>query len=415
LRKLLEETDVTVVGGGILGLSTAYHLAKSGWNVALVEMDKIAACASGSNAGLIRKGDPVDPTDALIYGGSYKMYQGWNESGELGCDIELNEISVLRCLTDEHVERMQYGLWKRRRLVWEKEGLHPVKRGEWSISEPHVAEDITWGIETSSATINIFRVCRGLAYASEKHGAKIFPYTKVKDIGVKSGRVWTVVTDRGDIETDFVVNAAGAWAPLIGRMVGIEIPILPAIGTALVTEPTPPITRHRRLLYEPVWFNPDQPFAASSTDPCQRLGVTTEIDRHIKEDNYVIARSEHVVNLSLKGAKTRTEPETLKHIAASAIKVLPKLGDIQIIRAYAGMRPVCEVDGKPILGEVEDVDGFIMAAGPWHTGMSYGPMCGKLVSEIIEGKSTSIPIEELNYSRFVRLHHFPYVHQFRWT
>ncbi|MCW4039082.1 MAG: FAD-binding oxidoreductase, partial [Candidatus Bathyarchaeota archaeon] len=105
----------------------------------------------------------------------------------------------------------------------------------------------------------------------------------------------------------------------------------------------------------------------------------------------------------------------LKHIAASAIKVLPKLGDIQIIRAYAGMRPVCEVDGKPILGEVEDVDGFILAAGPWHTGMSYGPMCGQLVSEIIEGKSTSIPIDELEYSRFVKFHHFPYVHRFRWT
>ncbi|MCW4038907.1 MAG: FAD-binding oxidoreductase, partial [Candidatus Bathyarchaeota archaeon] len=84
MRGLLEKTDVTVIGGGILGLSTAYHLSKSGCKVALVEMDKIAACASGSNAGLIRKGDPVDPTDALIYEGSYKMYRGWNESGELG-------------------------------------------------------------------------------------------------------------------------------------------------------------------------------------------------------------------------------------------------------------------------------------------------------------------------------------------
>jgi sarcosine oxidase subunit beta len=415
LSGLLEESDVTVIGGGIVGLSTAFHLAKSGCKVALVEMDKIAACASGSNAGLIRKGDPVDPTDHLIYKGSYEIYQGWNETGELGCDIELNETSILRCLTDEHVERMKYGLWKSRRLVWEKQGLHPVKRSEWSVPEPNVAEDITWGIETTSATINLFRVCRGLAWASEKHGAKIFTYTKVKDIEVKNGRVGKVVTDRGDIETDFVVNAAGAWAPLIGRMVGIEIPILPAIGTAMVTEPTPPITGHRRLLYEPIWFNPDQPFAASSTDPNQKLGVTTEIDRHIKEDNYIIARSEHIVNLPVKGAKTRTEPETLKQIAASAIKVVPKLRDINIIRTYAGMRPVCEVDGKPILGEVEDVDGFIMAAGLWHTGMSYGPMCGKLVSEIIERKSTSIPIEELNYSRFVRLHHFPYVHQFRHT
>lgn len=411
----MEETDVTVIGGGIIGLSTAHHLAKSGYNVILVEMGKIAACASGSNAGAIRKLDLTNEIDSRIYAGSYKMYQDWNESGELGCDIDLNEASILRCFTDKHVERMKYGLWKRRLELWDREGLHLVKRDEWKMTEPNVARDITWGIETTTSMINIFRVCRGLAWSAEKYGAKIFTHTKVKDLGVKSGKVCKVVTDRGDIKTDFVVNAAGAWAPIIGRMVGIEIPILPAIGTALVTEPTPSITSHTRIICDPLWHDPHQPFVVNSKDPCQRLGVTTEIDRHIKEDNYIIARSEHIVSLPLKGAKTETEPETLKCIAEGAIRVIPKLKNIHIIRAYAGMRPVCEVDGKPIIGEVNDIEGFILATGIWHTGMSYGPMCGKLVSEIIEGKVTSIPIEELYYSRFVKNHHFPYIHLFRWA
>lgn len=410
-----EETDVTVIGGGILGLSTAYHLAKSGYNVILVEMGKIAACASGSNAGAIRKLDPTNEIDSCIYAGSYKMYQDWNESGELGCDIELSETSILRCFTDEHVERMKYGLWKRRLELWDKAGLHLVKRDEWTMMEPNVARDITWGIETSTSMINIFRVCRGLAWTAEKNGAKILTNTKVKGVGVKSGKVCKVVTDRGDIKTDFVVNAAGAWAPIIGRMVGIEIPILPAIGTALVTEPTPSITRHRRIIYDPLWHDRHQPFVVNSTDPCQRLGVTTEIDRHIAEDNYILARSEHIVSLPSKGAKTQTEPETLKCIAEGVIRVIPKLKNIHIIRVYAGMRPVCEVDGKPIIGEVNGIEGFVLATGIWHTGMSYGPMCGKLVSEIIERKVTSIPIEELHYSRFVKNHHFPYIHQFKWV
>ncbi len=404
---------MTVVGGGILGLSTTYHLAKAGYRVALVEMDKLAACASGSNAGLIRKDDPVDQTDDRIYAGSYQMYQDWAESGELGCDIELREASVLRCFTDEHVERMKGGLWKRRLELWQRSGLHLVRRGEWTMMEPHVADDITWGIETTTSMINMFRVCRGLAWAAEKYGAKICTYTTVQDIEVKGGAVRKVVTDRGAITTDCVVNAAGAWAPTIGRMVGVELPIIPAIGTALVTEPTPPITRHMRLLYDPLWHNPHQPFVANSTVPCQRLGVNTEIDRHPTEDNYILARSEHIVALPSRGAKTRTEPETLKCIAAGAIRVVPKLRNIHIIRAYAGMRPVCEVDGKPILGPVDGVAGFILAVGIWHTGMSYGPMCGKLVSELIQGQTPSIPIDALAYSRFITDHHFPYIHGFR--
>ena len=409
----MEETDVTVIGGGILGLSTAYHLTKSGYNVILVEMAKIAACASGSNAGAIRKLDLTNEIDSRIYAGSYKMYQGWNESGELGCEIELREASILRCFTDEHVERMKYGLWKRRLELWNREGLYLVKRDEWTMMEPNITKDITWGIETSTSRINIFRVCRGLAWTAEKNGAKILTRTKVKSVGVKNGKVCKVVTDNGEIKTDFVVNAAGAWSPIIGKMVGIEIPILPAIGTALVTEPTPSITKHRRILHDPLWHDPHQPFVVNSTDPCQRLGVTTEIDRHLTEDNYILARSEHIVSLPSKGAKTQTEPETLKCIAEGAIRLIPKLKNIHVIRAYAGMRPVCEVDGKPIIGEVNGIEGFILATGIWHTGMSYGPMCGKLVSEIIEKKATSIPIEELQYNRFVKNHHFPYIHLFR--
>jgi len=410
----MDETEVTIIGGGIMGLSTAYHLAKSGVNTIVVEMDKIAAGASGSNAGAIRKGDPVDPTISRIYAGSYRMYQDWNESGDLGYGIELNEVPILRCLTDHHIERMKYGLWKSRLEIWEKEGLYPIEREEWKLPEPNVAEDITWGVESTNTMINIFKVCQGLARTAKKYSVKVYTYTKVKGIELSGSKIRKVVTNRGEIRTEFVVNAAGAWAPVVGRMVGVEIPILPAIGTALVTEPTPPITNHGRVIYEPVWFNPDQPFVASSEDPHQRLGITTEIDRHSEEDNYVLARSEHVVPLPQKGAKRSVEPETLKCIAEGAMRVVPMFKDIHIVRVYAGMRPVCEVDGNPILGRVEGIEGFVMAAGPWHTGMSFGPMCGKLISELIRGEETSISIEEFAFSRFVKNRHFPYVHLFRW-
>lgn len=409
----LDRTEVTVIGGGILGLATTYHLAAAGWRVTLLEREKIAAGASGANASYIRKGDPVDPTDARLYAGSYALYRDWQARGTLGCDIELQEASVLRCFTDAHLQRMEAGLWQRRRRVWEREGLTPTPRRAWRLPEPHLADTVTWGIETTSAMINIFRVTHGLAWAAAQHGATIQTATTAHAIEVTQGRVARVHTDRGALETTYVVNAAGAWAPQIGRMVGLEIPIRPARGVALVTEPTPPLTTHRRIIYDPLWFNPDQPYIEESADPEQRLGVTTELDRHPTEENYVIARSERLIPLPARGTKTPADPETLTHIAAAAIRLVPPLADVHIIRAYAGLRPVCEVDGKPILGPVPGVDGFLLAAGPWHTGMSYGPMCGRLVAEIIDGKPPSIPLDDLAFTRFAQHQHFPYVHHFR--
>lgn len=411
----MKETKVTVIGGGIMGLSSTYHLAKEGVDVVLVEMKKIAAGSSGANAGVIRKGDSVDSTDDIIYKKSFEMYQDWNRTNELGIDIEMKEISVLRCFKDEHIEKSGSGLWKRRFDNWNKEKLSPRRRKEWNITEPNLAEDIKWGIETSGTMINIFRVCNGLSFAAKKYNAEILTNTEVKDIDLINNKVQKIVTDRGEIKTDIIVDAAGAWAPHIGRMVGIDIPVLPAIGTALVTEPIPSFTNHKRIIYDPIWFNPDQPFNNNSQDQFQKLGITTEIDRHEEEGNYLIGRSEHIVTLPRKTAKIPIEPETIKRISKSAIQVLPKIKDIHVIRAYAGTRPVCEVDGKPIVGKVEDREGFIIASGLWHTGMSYGPMCGKLVSEIIVHDKTTIPITKFELSRFTDKDHFPYVHQFRNT
>jgi sarcosine oxidase subunit beta len=397
---LINEAEVAVVGGGIMGLSAAYHLAKLGLNVVLVEMDKIAAGASGSNAGAIRASDVENPTASPIYKASYKMYQDWNENGELGYDLEITVVPVLRCLTDGHIEAMKRGVWKKRLEAWTMERLLVARRREWMIPEPNIVEAMTWGIESTNTMINLFRVSQGLARAAERNGARILTQTRVVGIEVKNGRVSALSTSHGRIEAQFVVNAAGSWAPVIGRMVGLKIPIVPAIGTALVTEPTYPLTYHGRIVYDPLWFDPHRPCIPDSEDPCERLGVTTEIDRHSKEDNYILARSEHDVALPGKGAKTLVEPETIKCIAQSAIGIVPKLRSINIMRVYAGMRPVCRPDGNPILGKVEGVEGFIMAAGSWHTGMSYGPATGKLVSEIIAGKKPSIPVDGLGYSRF---------------
>ena len=110
-----EETEVTVIGGGIFGLSTAYFLAKRGVDVILLEKDRIAGGASGSNAAVIEKGHLAEASkisENLIQRESYKIYHDWNKTGEIKYDIELNDLPSLICFTEEHIESMKTGFWK---------------------------------------------------------------------------------------------------------------------------------------------------------------------------------------------------------------------------------------------------------------------------------------------------------------
>jgi len=72
------------------------------------------------------------------------MYHDWNENGELGYDLEISVVPVLRCLTDEHMEAMKQGLWAKRLKAWMAEGLRLIRRKEWMIPEPNIVEDMTW-------------------------------------------------------------------------------------------------------------------------------------------------------------------------------------------------------------------------------------------------------------------------------
>jgi sarcosine oxidase subunit beta len=407
----LAQTEVTVIGGGIFGLSAAYFLSKDGVNVILVERDRIGGGASNSNAGEISPG-PSTPrsSEDHIMKESYEIYKHWNETRELKYDIELDEdVPVLACMRDEDF-KMASGQFIENLASSASSSV--LKRGEWQIPEPNLADEFTWGVETRLTRINILRVCQGLRWAAETYGANIQTHTTVTGIESSGGKIRKVITDKGAIKCEFVVNAAGAWAPVIGRMVGIDIPIAGAIGQILVTEPTQPLTNHLQVKHLPYWFQTDRPFIPYSGDPRKNLGIAGTVDYRPREANYTIGRVEHPVELDETKTKVDTEPEALKFVAQAAIELIPQIRCLNVIRVYAGLRPICEVDGKPILGKVDEIDGFFIAGGGWHSGMSLGPASGKMISELIREGETSIYIDEFNLSRFRNTHQFPYGREF---
>jgi glycine/D-amino acid oxidase-like deaminating enzyme len=386
MKKSMEKTEVTVIGGGLFGLSAAYYLAKEGVDVILVEKNELASGATGSNNGMCGVYSATEPAELW-----HKIYE--NLSEELQIDIEYKKSPDLVVYTPENVKEMkQIG-------IWEEISSKMVIGDELREIEPLLAEDIVGGIESMGYIINPFKLCYAYALGVKRCGSRVNINTIVTNIEVSNNRVKKVITNKGDIETEFVVNAAGAWSSEIGNMVGIEIPIIPQKGDILITETAPkPDPYHGRIansFFYASYPHNRRPEAVYSKDPMIRLGISAYIHYYPSTNNYGLGGSHENV-----GFERRVNPDTIYYIVKQCIRIVPSLKNLNVIRMHTGFRPYNYVDEKPILSKVEDIKGFIISTGGGGSGIGLGPMSGKLISELIIKDKTSIPLDAYSFSRF---------------
>lgn len=384
--------DVVVVGGGVIGSSVAYCLAKKGVRVIVVEKKEgLSFGASGANQGGCSL-QLFEPPVLELAKGSLKLYK--NLSEEIGCDIEYENVGSLVCSVDEK----QYPDMEKHVQNKRREGMNVrlMEGHELRKLEPTLGEDVVVGVEEwDSCTVNPFKVNYGLAYAARKLGTEFLFSSQVKKIETDKGRIASVITDREKIKTKFLVNAAGAWASEIGEMLGLTIPVRARRGQIIITEPVPLNKRWRYILdadYLTTAF--DLAAIEKSKDPRIKLGVAGSYIQE-KSGNWTIGSSR-----DFAGYDNRVTMQTLKYIAKRVIKFVPKLKDISCIRTFAGLRPFCYGDGLPILSKIKNPQNFVIATGHAGEGMTLAPITGKLIAELITESRTSLSIDAFSFSRF---------------
>lgn len=384
--------EVVVIGGGLIGSSVAYYLAKKGVEVIVVERrGGLCFGSSGANQGGCPFQIFTSPLLELV-NESLKLYK--DLSGELGCDLEYQNSGSLICSVDEE----QYSAIERHYQMLHRKGLDVrlLKREEIQELEPSLGKDVIVGVEEQySSIVNPFKVTYGFARAARGMGAEFILSTEVKNIETNKGRVTSVVTDRAKIGTNFVVNAAGAWSPYIGEMLGLTIPVKPQRGQIIVTESVPLNKRWRYILdadYLTTAFNAEK--VAKSKDPRIKLGVAGSYIQ-TNSGNWSLGSSR-----DFAGYNNKVTVQTVSYIAERIIKFMPKFADVNFIRAFAGFRPFCYMDGLPILSKVDNLSGFVIATGHAGEGVTLAPITGKLISELITKNRTSIPIAAFAFSRF---------------
>ena len=378
-----EEAEVVVIGGGIVGSAAAYFLAKENKKVVLIEKGHKSGEASGGNAAWVWSLSRKAGIDVELALHSIEIHR--QLQNELEFDFEYRANGGLMIIDAENqVPYVEAHMEQRRKSGYPLERIDAKSVLE---IEPMLNnETLLGGVwnPVDGITNPIFLVI-SLNIEAEKLGAKIYHHTEVQNIQVKAGQVRGVTTSQGTIKTNCVVNAAGSWANQIGEMVGVSVPVRPFQMAMLVTEQVPPCFFH--------------PIMGASymveEDSGKKAGIGSGLIVGQQLSGNIL------LGASWRDAQydKRTIQEEIELIAGTALKSIPALQNIRIIRSFANFFPHTS-DDLPILGEVDGVSGFIMASGHNGHGVCLGPGSGKLISELICNKKTSIPIEELNLSRF---------------
>jgi sarcosine oxidase subunit beta len=236
------------------------------------------------------------------------------------------------------------------------------------------------------AQINPIYLTLALIRAAKTHGAKVFTHREAAGIRWMKHKAWSVETARESMEATTIVNAAGVYAPKIGQMIGLEIPIAPRRGQILVTETAPPMLKHCLLSARYIQAKHDPESASRSG-----TGVSLE---QTGNGNFLLGSTREFV-----GFDRRTTWEAMKGIAQRTARVIPRLSRLHIIRAFAGLRPYTP-DGLPILGQAEGREGFFVAAGHEGDGIALAPITGEVMADLIVDGHSPMDLQDFRLERF---------------
>lgn len=380
-------TDVLVIGGGIIGGAIAHYVAKLGLSIMVVEKGELASGTSSRCDGNILAIDKEPGFDSQMSLASQKLVQ--QLSVELKLSFEYRAPgSILVCETEEEMLAAQ------RWVTQQKEAGLPFKmlnQQDIRHESKYFSDDILGGLECATdSTVNPYMLTFALFDSAKEYGAKISVHTEVTSITREVG-FFKVQTSKGEIRCEKIVNAAGIWAPFIGEMVGIQIPIIPRKGHIIVAA-----------RQQPVGLRKVMEFGYLISKFGGKRIVDTETEKYgvalvfepTESQNFLIGSSRQFV-----GFHTGVDHSVIKTIANRAFRFYPKMADMTVIRTYAGLRPYTE-DHLPIISEVNQVPGFYIAAGHEGDGISLAAITGKVISELLTNQNTSIPIEPLKMTRF---------------
>jgi len=412
--------DVVVIGGGIVGVSTAWFLARQGVDVVLCEKGHIAGEQSGRNWGWVRQ-QARDTREMPMIVESLNIWRGLAE--EIGEDVGYAQTGCLfTANSDAQLE--EYAKWLATAAEY---GLDTRVLSSTELTQHVRGAAISWkgGLYTASdGRAEPHKAAPAIARAAARDGATVLTACAVRGIETEAGRVSAVVTEHGTIRSSVVLCAAGAWSSLFCRSLGISVPQLKVRGTVVRTAPAESVldgnvfddrigirrrqdggytVAHGTILDHPI--TPSTFRYAFKFLPALRLehkGLRLSIGRNFV-DEWRTPRTWALDGTSpfekMRVLNPDPNPRAVKSIRKNIDTVFPRLAETEIVEAWAGMVETSP-DVVPIIEETTSIPGFHIATGFSGHGFGIGPGAGKAIAAMLTGRDVGIPLDEFRLSRF---------------
>lgn len=374
--------EILIIGGGVIGSSIAWHLAGDRANVTLIDKGDLASGSSGACDGLIFMQSKKPGIHLELAMKSLERFKELRT--QLPVDIEFHQTGGMVVIeTEDETEAMETFVRDQRSIGLE---VSLLDRHQALEKEPALNSRIAGAsFSPLDAQVNPMALTLGFALGARAKGARIVTGAEVLALETRSGRVASVRTTQGNFKADVVVNAAGAYAPSIAAMVGLSVPITPRRGQIVVTQAAKPLISHCMISaqYIAAKYNPD----------LARRGQGLSMEQ-TRNGNLLLGSTREFA-----GFDRSNTPEGISGIIRSTTRLVPGLRRLQMLRAFAGLRPYTP-DGMPFLGPVRGVEGFFMAAGHEGDGIALSPITGELVARMILDSAMEKSLEAFGADRF---------------
>ena len=370
----MTSADVVIVGGGLTGASIAYHLTRRGaGKVLLLERDLLGSGSTSRNAGGIRLQFSSE-INVRLSQRSLPRIVAFKD--EMGVDPQLRQVGYLFLITaDRDVAPFERSL-----ALWSRLGV-PARR-----LDPSAVHELFPELRVDDVRFATFcpedgyvdpsSLLMGYAARAREAGAELRERAPVTAIEREGGRVVAVRVGDERIPCGTVVNAAGAWGHEVGALVGLDLPISPLRRQIFVTGPVPGLDRAVPLTVE----------------------FATGFYFHREADGVLMGMADPA---DRPGFDDSVNWEFLPTLVERALARLPLLERATVKTGWAGFYEDTP-DKHPILGRIEEVPGFVCAAGFSGHGVMHAPAAGELMAELICGDPPSLDLSPLAFSRFAR-------------
>lgn len=365
--------DICIVGGGVIGCSIAYYLAKKGLQPLVIEKNTLGSQSTQAGAGMLGAQVEMNLPDAMFRLGitSRDMYNDLAiELKDIsGVDIELQTSGILRlavseedraALLDRHKWQTEYG----QKTEWLEDeelrrdfgDLFGPTYGALFLPDDHQVRN--------TALLNSF------VAAASRLGATFLEHTEVIGFMRQGHRITGVETSVGKFEADQVILAAGAWSGILSQSAGFQLPVFPVKGQAVLAQTWTPVT----------------PFTVFT----HGTYMVPKLNGHL----YIGATMETV------GFDQVPTLQGISRILSDAIRIMPPLSQLGMAEHLVGLRPGSS-DGLPFLGEVPGLEGILVASGHLRNGLLLAPITGQIMAEMATGHAPMFDVSPFSLTRLI--------------